>query len=81
MSEEAFLSTLTPEIIERFKEAIEIGKWPDGKVLTTEQKNTCMKAVIWYDHNNLPEDQRVGYVPPKEPVCAPKDEEQPIKWE
>ncbi len=73
-------SQLQPEIIEKFKTAIEIGKWPDGKTLTSEQRETCMQAVIAYEHAHLSEEERTGYIPPKKTPCA-TDEESPIKWD
>ncbi len=75
---EALLNALDPEIIERFKRAIETGKWPDGRALTDEQRKTCMQAVILYEHANVPEDQRTGYVPPKPTACG--DDPEPLTW-
>ena len=81
MLTEEFLQALDKDIVERFKRAIELGKWPDGRVLTAEQKQTCMQAVIVFEHKNLAETERTGYVPPKETPCAThSDEPQPIKW-
>jgi len=81
MNIDEICSKLNPEIVERFQRAIETGYWPDGKKLTAEQKDTCMQAVIAYEHKNLPEDQRTGYVPPKEDPCATGDKiEQVLKW-
>lgn len=54
---------LTPEIYSNFKEAIETGKWPDGRALTQEQKTLVMEAVILYESAKLPEEQRTGYNP------------------
>ena len=81
MNIEEIYSALTPDIYEKFKTAIEIGKWPDGKVLTDEQKTTCMQAVIAYEHKHIPEEERTGYVPPKSTPCDDKNEEKPVKWE
>ncbi len=81
MLPEEMLDVLDDELIKRFKTALEIGKWPDGKVLSDEQKKTCLQAIIVYEHKNLPEEQRTGYVPPKETPCAPKDDIDPIKWQ
>lgn len=44
------------------KRAIEIGKWPDGRVLTEEQKALCMEAVIHYDQRFVEEADRVGHI-------------------
>ncbi len=74
------LEALTPEIVERFKTAIELGKWPNGEVLTEEQKETCMQAVIAYEHRNIDEHMRTGYVPPKSTPCDTIEDESPITW-
>lgn len=80
-------ANLRPEIIEGFKRAIEIGKWPDGNKLTSEQREVCMQAVIAWEFHHLAEDERTGYVPPK-PACATdhhdhqpdENAEQTLKW-
>lgn len=87
MNSSELATHLQPEIIESFKRAVEIGKWPDGNVLTSEQREVCMQAVIAWEYHNLPEEARTGYVPPK-PACATDhhhhdndhDEEQELKW-
>lgn len=71
---------LTPEIHERFKEAVAIGKWPDGKTLTQEQKEICIQAIIAYEHKNLQVEDRTGYVPPKNSACAPDGNDDTVKW-
>jgi len=54
---------LDPELYERFKKALELGKWPDGRVLTREQKEICLQTVIVYeDAHDVPEQERVGYI-------------------
>ena len=74
------LDSITPEVYESLKRAIEIGKWPDGRVLGEGQKELCMQAVIAYDERK-PLEQRTGYVPPKVSDCAPEvPESTPIKW-
>ncbi|WP_096086471.1 YeaC family protein [Agaribacterium haliotis] len=80
MLDEDFLQALDTDIVERFKRAVELGKWPDGRELTQEQRETCMQAIIVFEHRNVAERERTGYVPPKEEPCAPKDDEQPLKW-
>ncbi len=42
------IKTLTPDMIERFTTAVETGKWPDGAVLTDQQKETCIQAIMLY---------------------------------
>ncbi|MAY34612.1 MAG: hypothetical protein CMN84_00785 [Spongiibacteraceae bacterium] len=62
MNVEAMLKAMTPEIHAALKRAVEIGKWPDGRPLTGEQKEVCMEAVITYDLHTLTEEERVGYI-------------------
>ncbi|EIK94982.1 MULTISPECIES: YeaC family protein [unclassified Pseudomonas] len=64
------IENITPEIYESLKLAVEIGKWSDGRKLTTEQKELSLQAVIAWEMQNLPEDQRTGYMGPQE--CASK---------
>ena len=37
MNIEALLASMTPEIYERLRQAVETGKWPDGTPLNEEQ--------------------------------------------
>ncbi|RYY79980.1 MAG: DUF1315 family protein [Moraxellaceae bacterium] len=62
MNIDQIMAALTPEIVQRFKTAIEIGKWPDGRPVTAAQRETCMQAVVAWEHQHLPEEQRTGYI-------------------
>ncbi|MCP8466621.1 DUF1315 family protein [Pseudomonas sp. ZM23] len=62
------IENITPEIYERLKLAVEIGKWPDGRKLSQEQKELSLQAMIAWEMENLPEDQRTGYM--GEQACA-----------
>ncbi|MGH8463855.1 MAG: YeaC family protein [Pseudomonas sp.] len=64
------IENITPEIYESLKLAVELGKWADGRKLTTEQKELSLQAVIAWEVQNLPEDQRTGYMGPQE--CSSK---------
>lgn len=44
----ALTQTLTPDMIERFMEAVETGKWPDGTALSEQQKETCIQSIMIY---------------------------------
>lgn len=84
MDFQKLMETITPEIYENFKRAVETGKWPDTRPLTEEQKALCLQAIIVYEQR-IPEEQRTGYVPPKTSPCAEpsadhSDTEQPLKW-
>ena len=80
MDFQQLLNSITPEIYHQLQKAVEIGKWPDGRSISDEQRSLCMQAIIAYDQRN-PESERTGYVPPKEPNCAPEDNPKPIKWD
>ncbi|MFC2973525.1 YeaC family protein [Azotobacter bryophylli] len=56
------IENITPEIYQNLKLAVEIGKWPDGRKLTQEQKELSLQAMIAWEIQNLPEDQRTGYM-------------------
>lgn len=62
MTFDELLKTMTPEIHAMMKTAVELGKWADGRRLTDEEREACMQAVIAYDEQHLPEQQRVGYI-------------------
>ncbi len=62
MEKQQVLDALTPEIIEKFRGAIEIGRWADGTKLTDEQKQTCMQAVMIWEHEYVPVEERTGYI-------------------
>ena len=77
------LSSLTPEIYQNLKRAVELGKWPDGKRLSQEQTALCMQAMIAYEHQHLPAEQHSGYIPPKphQHCDSHDDDEQPLTWQ
>jgi len=76
---------LTPELVATFKRALELGRWPDGRSLTQEQRESCLQAVIAFDANNLPEQERVGYINRRHKAGGECDdavtETQTIKWD
>lgn len=92
MNLQQLLSSITPEIYENLKRAVELGKWPDGNRLGAEQRQLCMQAVIAYEHKNLPPEAHTGYIPPEpHTYCGDgehqhpdthehPDTEKPIKW-
>ncbi|MCC2636521.1 MAG: hypothetical protein K0Q68_240 [Moraxellaceae bacterium] len=83
---EQLLATLTPDLVAVFRRSIETGKWPDGRRLSDEQRATCMQAVIAWEHRNLPEAERTGYIDKGdkegETCDAPHDHdhEEPVKF-
>ena len=80
MDLQQLLNSITPDIYQQLQRAVEIGKWPDGRKISDEQRSLCMQAIIAYDQRK-PEIQRTGYVPPKQSACAPDEKPKPIKWD
>ncbi len=56
------LGSITPEVYQNLCRAVELGKWPNGELLTREQKEQSLQAIIAYDQRNHSEKQRVGYI-------------------
>jgi len=67
------ITLLTPEVYQQLKTAVEIGKWHTGQPLSKEQRALCLQAVIAYEKNYVNEQDRSGYVPPKNTPCGDKD--------
>lgn len=62
MNIEQTLAALNPDIVDRLRTAVELGKWPSGQPLSAEQRATCMQAVLVWEHEHMPENQRTGYI-------------------
>ena len=48
MNVDALLAAMTPETFTNLKQAVETGKWPDGRQLDDNQKAVCLQAVMLY---------------------------------
>lgn len=62
MNFETLISNITPEIYQKLKLAVELGKWADGSVLSKQQKESSLQAVIAYELENVPANERTGYI-------------------
>lgn len=57
------IARITPDIYHNMRQSLEKGKWPDGRVVSAEQKENCLQAIIAYEEiHNIPEEQRLGYI-------------------
>jgi uncharacterized protein YeaC (DUF1315 family) len=56
------IENITADIYQSLKLAVETGKWPDGRKLSQEQKELTLQAMIAWEMQNLPENQRTGYM-------------------
>lgn len=59
------VDSMTPELFERMRRALEVGKWPDGRALTQEQREQTMQAVILWGERHLSAQERVGFIDTK----------------
>ncbi len=65
--------------VQRMREAVETGRWPDGHRLPDEQRALCMRAVLAWEARFLPEEQRTGYIE-RPDAAAPEDGDQPVRF-
>mgnify|MGYP000291141076 CR=1 FL=1 len=66
MKFEDVAESISPDVYAQFKQAIELGKWPDGRVLSAEQKEICLQAIMLYEaKHQMEESERIGYVDSK----------------
>lgn len=79
MTFDDIIASMTPEIYARMKKAVELGKWDNGQMLSREQKEQCLQAIIAYDSSHKSESDRVGYIQPKEHTACGKPEKD--EWE
>jgi uncharacterized protein YeaC (DUF1315 family) len=56
------IETMSPAIYQSLRLAVEKGKWPDGKTMTAEQRETTLQAVIAWGERHLPPEERVGFI-------------------
>ncbi|WP_372965259.1 YeaC family protein [Marinobacter sp.] len=63
MTYDELIERLDPAVYRNLRQAIELGKWPDGRAISQEQRAICLEAVIFYENkHNIPEQERVGYL-------------------
>ncbi|MGL5286747.1 hypothetical protein SAMN05880558_10318 [Aeromonas sp. RU39B] len=62
MSFQQVIATMPEEVYQRLRTAVELGKWPDGKALSEEQKATSLQAVMAWQalHLDNPEHMNIG---------------------
>jgi uncharacterized protein YeaC (DUF1315 family) len=82
MDYQQLIDSMSPDIYRNLKRALELGKWPDGKTLTQEQRHNTMQAVIAWGEKHLPQNERVGYIDKGRKASKTDDEsqEKPLNW-
>ncbi len=76
------IETMSPQIYQSLVRSVALGKWPDGKPLTSEQRANAMQAIIAWGERHLKERDRVGYIEKKPQPDDPCDKtpEMPLNW-
>lgn len=63
MNFEEIMRMMTPEVYANIKQAVELGKWPDGRRLSKEQRESCLQAMIAFEERtDMPQAQRTGFI-------------------
>lgn len=77
------IENMTPEIYRSLKRSVEIGKWPDGRPVTPQQRREALQAVIAWGKLHLPESEQVGFIDRGHKAGESCDEpvETPLKWQ
>lgn len=79
MNLDELIASMTPEIYKNMKDALELGRWGDGRSMTPEQKEFSIEAMIRYEHlAGIGETDRIGYVDTTKKKNN-NDDTQPIK--
>lgn len=63
MTYEELIKRLDPNVYRSLRHSIEMGKWPDGRKLSAEQRSISLEAVIHYENtHDMAEEERTGYI-------------------
>lgn len=84
MDYQSLIDTLSPDIVARLRQGIETGRWPDGQLVTPEQREHSLQAVIAWEQQHLSEKDRVGYIDKGRKAAASAGNElgteQQLRW-
>ena len=76
------IDSMSPEVYGNLKNALEKGRWPDGRTMTPQQREHTLAAVIAWGQRHLPESERVGYIDRGKKTAAFESQtrETPLTW-
>lgn len=82
MDYQNMIESMSSEVYHSLRKAVELGKWPDGKVLTSMQRENAMQAIIAWGQHHLPPEDRPGYIDKgaKAGDSCDDPEEIPLNW-
>lgn len=86
MNFEQLIQSMDADVYQRLRTAVELGKWPSGEALTSEQKELSMQAVIIYESRHVEASERTGYIERNKPTACGHSEDDvqeiaPLRWE
>ena len=83
MDYQQLIDTMSPEVYRNLRRALELGRWPDGRVLSSEQREHTMQAVIAWGEKHLPAEERIGHIDRghKAGESCDDPEETPLNWQ
>ena len=56
------IQSMSIETYESLKRAVEVGRWPDGRPVTLQQRQNAMQAIIAWGQLHLPLEQQLGHI-------------------
>lgn len=59
---ERLLGHIDRPLYQRLRTAVELGKWPDGRPLTEQQRELCLQAVLVWENRHIDERDRTGFI-------------------
>tara|TARA_E500000178_G_scaffold228874_1_gene225549 strand:- start:692 stop:1006 length:315 start_codon:yes stop_codon:yes gene_type:complete len=59
-SVDELVSRITPDVYERLKEAVALGRWSEEERLSPQQSEQCMQLIILYEAHNVDTEARIG---------------------
>ncbi|MBY5991661.1 YeaC family protein [Ferrimonas balearica] len=72
MDWQSMVDSLTPQMVERLQSGVETGKWPDGTVLSAQQRESAMQAIIAWQAKHGNQDQHLTVGPDGEIIHLSK---------
>ena len=68
------------KIYEQLVNSLATGRWPDGRILTADQRAHAMQAVITWGEMHLQPEERVGFIDKGAKAGEACDEPTTLKW-
>ena len=65
---------------DRLVDALAIGRWPDGRTLSNDQRQSAMQAVITWGELHLAPEERVGFIDKGSKANEVRDAPTPLNW-